>query len=194
MPPTDLLSRHLLSPLLSLHLSSLHPLSLWIIITHHTGLITTSKRVSMKTLITALGAEHSALIPPHTRMKRESWKQERDPVLKQEICAFFDRDKHSTKNSNTSLANLSYFGWLFMIFYLRNMVCNFLFALITAFDIPRGQFYFRKRIFFYGALVLITRTHRRLTLSPSADWTSPFKVVENFIKWYLSLDLIYLAD
>ena len=58
----------------------LHSLSLWIIITYHTGLITASKRVSMKTLITVLGAEHSALIPSPARMKRNSWeKQERKP-------------------------------------------------------------------------------------------------------------------
>lgn len=56
---------------------SLRSLSLWIIITYHTGLITASKRVSVKTLITALGAEHSALIPSHTRMKRNSWGKTR---------------------------------------------------------------------------------------------------------------------
>lgn len=69
------------SPSMSLHLSFLRSLSLWIIITYHTGLITASKRVSMKTLITVLGAEHSALIPSHTSMKSNSWeKQERKPV------------------------------------------------------------------------------------------------------------------
>lgn len=55
----------------------LHSLSLWIIITYHTGLITASKRVSMKTLITVLGAEHSALIPSNTHMKRNSWGKTR---------------------------------------------------------------------------------------------------------------------
>lgn len=108
---------------MSLHLSFLRSLSLWIIITYHTGLITASKRVSVKTLITVLGAEHSALIPSNTRMKRNSWeKQERKPVQR----LFFNRKfvpSLNVINTRQSPTNLpiwigSCFWWLFMIFPL----------------------------------------------------------------------------
>ncbi len=88
MPPTDLLS---LPPSLSLYVSLSFPslLSLWIIITYHTGLIIASKRVSMKTLITLMGGEHSALILSHTGMKRNSW--EKQDIKLSSFKLFFNR-------------------------------------------------------------------------------------------------------
>ena len=108
----------------------LHSRSLWIIITYHTGLITASKRVSMKTLITALGAEHSALIPSHTRMKRNSWgKQEKKKKKKNPVQRLFSDRKfmpslnvinirQRTRTQVVPIRIGSCFGWLFMIFRL----------------------------------------------------------------------------
>lgn len=60
---------------MSLHLSFLSTLQ--IIIAYHTGLITASKRVSMKTLITVFGAEHSAWISTYLYPKKTADKNKK---------------------------------------------------------------------------------------------------------------------
>lgn len=109
---------------------SLRSLSLWIIITYHTGLITASKRVSVKTLITASGAEHSALIPSHTRMKRNSWGKTRiDKKKKKQFRDFsltgnlrrvwtWQTFRQRTPTRVVPIGIGSCFWWLFMIFCL----------------------------------------------------------------------------
>lgn len=137
---------------MSLHLSFLHLLSLWIIITYHTGLITASKRVSMKTLITMLGAEHSALIHSPIRMKRNSWeKQETKPssetILSQEIYAVFEHDQHLIKTQckfglSDSAAVVNGCSWSFAFVLQKH--CTSFSAVITVSAIPRGKFYSNK--------------------------------------------------
>lgn len=114
-------------------------LSLWIIITYHTGLIIASKRVSMKTLIAAFGSARSALIPSHAAWKETAEeKQESKPSsesVPHQIYAAFERDKHSTKNPDAKSC-----FWVFMIFVLQKHCASFS-AVITVATTPRGQFY-----------------------------------------------------
>lgn len=133
---------------------SLRSLSLWIIITYHTGLITASKRVSVKTLITALGAEHSALIPSHTRMKRNSWGKTRIDKKKKtvqrlfswrEIYAAFERDKHFDKELQRELCQSEsaavFDGCLWSFAFCPQKRGALFSAVITVSAVPRGQFH-----------------------------------------------------
>lgn len=133
---------------------SLRSLSLWIIITYHTGLITASKRVSVKTLITALGAEHSALIPTHTRMKRNSWgktridkkkKNSSETFLWREIYAAFERDKHFDKELQRELCQSEsaavFDGCLWSFAFCPQKRGALFSAVITVSAVPRGQFH-----------------------------------------------------
>lgn len=133
---------------------SLRSLSLWIIITYHTGLITASKRVSVKTLITALGAEHSALIPSHTCMKRNSWgktridkkkKNSSETFLWREIYAAFERDKHFDKELQRELCQSEsaavFDGCLWSFAFCPQKRGALFSAVITVSAVPRGQFH-----------------------------------------------------
>lgn len=133
---------------------SLRSLSLWIIITYHTGLITASKRVSVKTLITASGAEHSALIPSHTRMKRNSWgktridkkkKNSSETFLWREIYAAFERDKHFDKELQRELCQSEsaavFDGCLWSFAFCPQKRGALFSAVITVSAVPRGQFH-----------------------------------------------------
>lgn len=101
----------------------------------------------MKTLITALGAEHSALIPSHTRMKRNSWGKTRIEKKKNPVQRLFSNGKFtpclnviniSTKNSNARCANRNRQLFLMVVYDLlpfvrRNAV---LYSLLWLLSLP----------------------------------------------------------
>lgn len=136
-----------LSPSMSLRLYFLGTLSLWIIIAYHTGLITASERVSMKTLITVRSGALCFDSLSHLHEKKTAAKnQKENPIhrlfFNKKFLLFLNMVKIQqwTTTEVWPIWIGSCFWGLFMFFCLLQKHSALLLWLLSLL-FPRGKFY-----------------------------------------------------